>query len=181
MRILGPRRVRLQPAVPGQQYDSVAGLNYNYFRDFDPAIGRYVESDPIGLLGGINTFAYALADPVNRLDPKGLQTPPGLRTLGGMANQAYTNSFYGKFRPSHPMAPPNGGFGLFGQFGAQGFAHLILVGGSIAIGVPFNVRGERCTAYTICLRLGPGAFIGAGRLGVLAAIATVWEKWVEAA
>jgi RHS repeat-associated protein len=44
---------------------------YNYFRDYDPAIGRFVESDPIGLFGGINTFAYALA-PTMHTDPLGL-------------------------------------------------------------------------------------------------------------
>ena len=42
---------------PGQLYDSHAGLNQNYFRDYDPAIGRYVQSDPIGLLGGFGTYA----------------------------------------------------------------------------------------------------------------------------
>ena len=50
---------------PGQYYDSETGTNYNYFRDYDPAIGRYLESDPIGLDGGVNTFAYALNAPVN--------------------------------------------------------------------------------------------------------------------
>ena len=37
---------------PSQVFDGQAGLHNNYFRDFDPAIGRYVQSDPIGLLGG---------------------------------------------------------------------------------------------------------------------------------
>jgi RHS repeat-associated protein len=60
---------------PGQQYDAVVGLHYNYFRDYDPVIGRYVQSDPIGLRGGLNTYAYALLDPVRRIDPRGLQTP----------------------------------------------------------------------------------------------------------
>jgi len=39
---------------PGQYYDFETGLSQNYFRDFDPAVGKYVESDPIGLAGGIN-------------------------------------------------------------------------------------------------------------------------------
>ena len=43
---------------PGQYADAETGLHYNYFRDYDPELGRYIESDPIGLLGGLNTFGY---------------------------------------------------------------------------------------------------------------------------
>lgn len=57
---------------PGQIYDSQAGLQQNYFRDYDPAIGRYVESDPIGLKAGINTYAYVHENPVSYNDPLGL-------------------------------------------------------------------------------------------------------------
>jgi RHS repeat-associated protein len=57
---------------PGQQFDSVTGLNYNYFRDYDPAIGRYVESDPIGLSGGTATYLYAGANPGAWFDVNGL-------------------------------------------------------------------------------------------------------------
>ena len=59
---------------PGQYYDPETGLHYNYFRDYDPATGRYVQSDPIGLGGGINTYAYAENQPVNRFDSRGLRT-----------------------------------------------------------------------------------------------------------
>jgi RHS repeat-associated protein len=39
--------------LPGQYYDVETGKHYNYFRDYDPSIGLYVESDPIGLRGGL--------------------------------------------------------------------------------------------------------------------------------
>ena len=57
---------------PGQYLDAETGLSYNYFRDYDPQIGRYVESDPIGLEAGVNTYAYSLDDPLRRVDPMGL-------------------------------------------------------------------------------------------------------------
>jgi RHS repeat-associated protein len=57
---------------PGQYADKETNLYFNYFRDYDPAIGRYVESDPIGLLGGLNTYVYVRANPIRFNDPLGL-------------------------------------------------------------------------------------------------------------
>ncbi len=59
---------------PGQYYDAETGLHYNYFRDYDPSVGRYVESDPIGLKGGINTFSYVDNSPTSKKDALGLAT-----------------------------------------------------------------------------------------------------------
>ena len=58
--------------MPGQYADQETGLNYNYFRDYDSVTGRYVETDPIGLQGGINTYGYAGANPLSHSDPTGL-------------------------------------------------------------------------------------------------------------
>jgi RHS repeat-associated protein len=58
--------------MPGQVYDAESGLNYNYFRDYDPALGRYGQSDPVGLGGGLNTYGYVGGNPLNSIDPRGL-------------------------------------------------------------------------------------------------------------
>lgn len=59
---------------PGQIADPETGLYYNYYRDYDPQIGRYIESDPIGVDGGINTYSYVLNNPATSNDPFGLDT-----------------------------------------------------------------------------------------------------------
>ncbi|MGH6814004.1 MAG: RHS repeat domain-containing protein, partial [Methylocella sp.] len=62
---------------PGQFFDQSTRLHYNYFRDYDPRLGRYIESDPIGLRGGINTYAYAKGNPLRVIDPSGLREVHG--------------------------------------------------------------------------------------------------------
>jgi RHS repeat-associated protein len=73
-----PARARLSPRTHWRNHRRVrrrasGRSHYNYFRDYDPATGRYVESDPAGLKGGVNTYAYGYGSPVTWDDPLGLK------------------------------------------------------------------------------------------------------------
>jgi RHS repeat-associated protein len=56
---------------PGQYYDRETDTHYNYFRDYEPSTGRYVQQDPIGLDGGWNIYGYVGGNPLSKVDPIG--------------------------------------------------------------------------------------------------------------
>lgn len=59
----------------GQYFDAETQLHYNYLRDYDPHTGRYLQSDPIGLAGGLNPYRYAYNNPLHYTDPTGEAVP----------------------------------------------------------------------------------------------------------
>ena len=73
---------------PGQYFDQETGLHQNWYRDYDPQTGRYVEADPIGLGGGMNTYTYVENSPLIYSDPKGL-----IKMYGSWCGPDWTGGF----------------------------------------------------------------------------------------
>lgn len=125
---------------PGQIYLPATQLSYNYYRDYNPRTGRYIESDPIGLdAGQMSTYAYVDGNPLSSIDPMGLSDVVfnrGLGTItitdssGGVvgtypaANNTTSTSKgswpngtypYSHYQP-HPESGPSGAYGSNGNF-----------------------------------------------------------------
>jgi len=124
---------------PGQIYDAQTQLSYNYYRDYDANLGRYVQSDPIGLGGGMNTYAYVEGNPMSWVDPGGLSsitydgqthtitvTDSAGNTVGTFsANNKTTTTSSGPwpngtvpytYSNPHPESDANGPYGSHGIF-----------------------------------------------------------------
>ena len=134
---------------PGQYFDSETELHYNYFRDYDPSIGRYIQSDLIGLRGGINTYAYVGGNPLMHSDALGLITSGEAGAIGSAIGGAIGGGINGALTGAAAGAPG----GVPGVVGGA-------IGGGIVGGAVGGATGLASGAASASL--GAGGATGAG-------------------
>ena len=133
----------LNVRLPGQYFDAETGLHYNYFRDYDPTLGRYIQSDPIGLAGGMSTYAYAANNPINAIDPDG-RIPFALIPAG--------NYMLGLFLGGGSSAALQ--YAILGSVDINQTIDDALFGGILgiinpALGLSSGLRAARCTVPSV--------------------------------
>lgn len=157
--------------MPGQYKDDETALHYNYFRNYDPIHGRYIESDPIGLQGGLNTYAYVGNRPLSFVDPTGeIPLIVIIPLVGGAAGafwEAIGAAQCGNNDPLDIAAAAGRGF-LAGAAGtAAGIAlRNPYAGGAVAGGVSDAVNSLAQGRAPTIESVGTGAAIGAVSAGI---------------
>lgn len=79
--------------LPGQYFDEETGLHYNYFRYYDPTLGRYITSDPIGIGPSLNTYLYVGANPLRYYDSLGLFGEDFINIMGDIGSKGIGDWF----------------------------------------------------------------------------------------
>lgn len=127
---------------PGQYFDSETGFHYNYFRTFDPRSGRYLESDPIGLNGGLNTYGYAAGNPLTVFDPLGLDCV----SANGATHCTYPGGGVDFKLPTPPGFPSSIGYRGFWDINYHRYD----------VKVPLNGADEACVMQKLIENPTPG-------------------------
>ena len=120
MSALNQSRIIMNLRFPGQYYDAETGTHYNFHRDYKPNAGRYVQSDPIGLEGGINLFSYAKNNSLINTDSLGLlvKWSGAMHSFGAAAGIGGQLSYYSLVSECKCNK----------QYEIQGFASFVILG-----------------------------------------------------
>lgn len=150
----------LNMRFPGQRYDSASGLNQNGYRDYEAATGRYSQPDPIGLSGGINSYAYVDSNPLIFTDALGLakdQTCVAAYTTAGAvcggAAGYYGGGALGAVGGGFVCSPSGPGAAVCAVGGAAGGSTLGGATGSTIGGVLGNLAGQAICPDDDCTKL----------------------------